>query len=111
MARTGRHQERRQAIFARDGHRCVYCGRVLDARYLSVDHVEPRVKRGDQSPGNLVTACMACNREKGGRAAWDYLADRPVERRNFLRYAVHVWPRLRTAVLEAAPLSRRADSP
>ena len=95
-------QARRQSIFERDGYRCVYCGRVRDAQDLSVDHVEPRVKQGDHSPGNLVTACTACNKEKGGRPAWEYLAERPAERANFLRYATHVWSRLRRAVEEAA---------
>ena len=95
-------RSRRHTILARDGFRCVYCGRVRDAGDLSLDHVEPQVKQGDHSPGNLVTACTACNVEKGGRPAWEYLAQRPVERANFLRYATHVWARLRRAVEEAA---------
>jgi 5-methylcytosine-specific restriction endonuclease McrA len=102
LADSWRHRARRRAIFHRDGYRCVYCGRVFDPRHLSVDHVEPRVKRGDHSAGNLVTACTACNRQKGGRAAWEFLRNRPQERNNFLRHATHVWPRLRRAVAEAA---------
>lgn len=101
---------RRDAIFARDGWRCVYCGQVFDPDQLSIDHVEPRVKQGDHSAGNLVTACATCNRQKGGRAAWQYLADQPEARSNFLRYARHVWPRLRRAVQEAA-VTRPPDSP
>ena len=102
MPQANRHRPRRGAIFDRDGHRCVYCGQVFEARHLTVDHVEPRVKQGDHSPGNLVTACTECNRLKGGRAAWDWLRDRPVERAHFLQLAIHVWPRLRRAVEEAA---------
>ncbi len=93
--------ERAERIFHRDGYRCVYCGRVFPGHDLTVDHVQPRVKQGDQSAGNLVTACVACNVRKGSQAAWAYLRDRPAERENFLRYAVHVWPRLRRAVEEA----------
>ena len=91
---------RRLEVFRRDGFRCVYCAREHDVADLSVDHVEPRRKGGDNSRGNVVTACRACNVEKGGRAAWDYLQDRPEKRANFLRLARHVWPRLRTAVME-----------
>lgn len=40
--------------------------------------------------------------QKGGRAAWEFLARRPVQRKNFLRLAKAVWPRLRQAVIEAA---------
>ncbi len=80
----------------------MYCARVFPERDLTVDHVQPRVKQGDHSPGNLVTACSGCNTLKAGRAAWDFLADRPVERANFLQYAIHAWPRLRRAVEESS---------
>lgn len=103
MQQTARAAARRNHIFARDGFRCVYCGRVLPAARLTVDHVEPRVKRGDHSPGNLVTACIPCNTAKAGRAAWEYLRDRPEERANFLQHARHVWDRLRRAVEEVEP--------
>lgn len=88
-------------IFERDGYRCVYCARVFPDSELTTDHVQPRLKQGDNSPGNLVTACAACNILKGGLPAWQFLRDHPVERENFLRYAIHVWPRLRQAVEEA----------
>jgi 5-methylcytosine-specific restriction endonuclease McrA len=92
----------REEIFARDGYRCVYCGGEFRAGELSLDHVQPRMRGGDHSAGNLVTACRACNALKGSRSAWDFLADRPLERDNFLRLATAVWPRLRRAVVEAA---------
>src|SRR6185436_8643785 len=97
---SGRSANRRSVIFQRDGYRCVYCGEVHREADLTLDHVQPRVKQGDRSPGNLVTACTACNVRKAGLPAWQFLRDRPVERKNFLRYAVHVWPRLRRAIEE-----------
>ena len=92
----------RDRIFRRDGFRCVYCGLQLPAEALSLDHVQPRWRGGDNSPGNLVTSCRADNTRKGSMPAWAWLADLPDERANFLRYAVHVWPRLRRAVEEEA---------
>ena len=92
----------REDVFRRDEHRCVYCGRGAPEVELSVDHVEPRVKGGDRSRGNLVTACVDCNREKGPLPAWRYLEERPEARARFLERAPYVWPRLRTAILEAA---------
>jgi 5-methylcytosine-specific restriction endonuclease McrA len=97
----------RNDVFARDGYRCVYCGRGEPEVVLSVDHVEPRMRGGDNSPGNLVTACTECNLQKGGRAAWAYLQDRSVERGSFLERATYVWPRLRQAVVEAAEKAAR----
>jgi len=94
--------KKRTAIFSRDSHRCVYCGRVFPLEMLTVDHVQPIAKQGDNSPGNLVTACSACNTRKGCRSAWEWLRDNPDERKNFLRLAIHVWPRLRRAVEQAS---------
>jgi 5-methylcytosine-specific restriction endonuclease McrA len=85
---------KRDRIFERDGYRCVYCGECFEASELSVDHVQPRMRGGDHSGGNLVTACTACNTKKGQRSLRDFLAESEVARTNFFRYAVHVWPRL-----------------
>jgi HNH endonuclease len=92
----------RDVIFRRDGFRCVYCGQTFPGEALTLDHVEPRMRGGDRSAGNLVTCCGACNASKGGQAAWAWLANQPDVRANFLKYASKVWPRLRRAVEEAA---------
>ncbi len=95
-------ESRRDTIFRRDAFRCVYCGEVFPPEELTLDHVQPRMRGGDTSGGNVVTACRACNTAKGGQPAWAYLARRPAQRENFLRYATGVWPRLRRAIEEAA---------
>lgn len=92
----------RERIFRRDGLRCVYCAGTFPPEELTLDHVEPRMRGGDHSDGNLVTACRACNTRKASRPAWAFLAGDPVARENFLRLATAVWPRLRRAVEEAA---------
>ena len=92
--------ERKRRILELHEHRCVYCGEQLDAAELTVDHVQPRVKGGDHSRGNLVACCQPCNTEKAGLAAWAFLATRPEQRANFLEYARWIWPRLRRAVEE-----------
>jgi 5-methylcytosine-specific restriction endonuclease McrA len=55
----------RKNILRRDGHRCQYCGRV-DVP-LTVDHVIPRARGGEDSWENLVAACVRCNNKKGDR--------------------------------------------
>jgi hypothetical protein len=92
----------RERIFARDGNRCVYCAGLFSPEQLSLDHVQPRARGGDNSPGNLVTACQGCNTRKGHQPAWAWLAELPDERANFLRFGTAVWARLRRAVEEAA---------
>ena len=90
--------ERKQKVLQRHGFRCVYCGERFEPEELTVDHVQPRVKGGDHSDGNLVACCRGCNAAKGGAPAWAFLAGRPDLRANFLRYARWIWPRLRRAV-------------
>ena len=85
---------KRNQIFERDGYRCVYCGEQFACEELTLDHVQPRVRGGDRSEGNLVTACMGCNTLKGHQRLSRFLHDQPSARRNFFRLAVHVWPRL-----------------
>ncbi|MGH7480663.1 MAG: HNH endonuclease [Longimicrobiales bacterium] len=101
----GNGTSQRDRILRRDGYRCVYCARCLPAEALTLDHVEPRMRGGDRSDGNIVTCCEACNREKGSLPAWAFLAQRPVQRANFMGLAAAVWPRLRRAIEEAARTS------
>lgn len=91
---------KRLEIFARDGHRCVYCGEVRAVEELTVDHVQPRMRGGDSSGGNVVTACAACNARKGGRRLAEFLAAEPTSWANFRQLAVHVWARHLRAVEE-----------
>lgn len=97
----------REHVLRRDDSTCVYCGERFPHEQLTLDHVEPRMRGGDHSPGNLVAACRPCNERKGSLSAWAYLADRPTERENFLRHGKGVWPRLRRAVEESAERARR----
>lgn len=99
-------------MFARDGHRCVYCGQVFEPEALTVDHVQPRVRGGDRSGGNLVTACGGCNTLKGHRRLAEFLTENASARANFREHARHVWPRhLRALEEEMARggLARRRD--
>lgn len=57
----------RHTIFARDEHRCQYCGRRFPVAQLSLDHVIPRSRGGSTSWENVVCACLGCNVKKGGR--------------------------------------------
>jgi hypothetical protein len=91
---------RREAVFARDGYRCAYCGGEFPADALTVDHVQPRARGGDASGGNLVTACGPCNVRKGHRRLAEFLADEPGTAELFFAHAQHVWPRHLRAVAE-----------
>ena len=95
----------RDEIFRRDDYRCVYCGEAFERAALTVDHVQPRVRGGDNSPGNVVTACGGCNTLKGHRRLADFLRAEPVARANFLTLARFVYARHLRALQEE--MSRR----
>lgn len=53
----------RRGVFARDNHRCGYCGAPAD----SIDHVMPRSRGGKNVWENVIAACRACNLRKRDR--------------------------------------------
>jgi 5-methylcytosine-specific restriction endonuclease McrA len=57
----------RANIYARDDHRCQYCGDVFPTADLTFDHVVPVAQGGRKDWDNIVTCCVTCNRRKGGR--------------------------------------------
>ena len=57
----------RANIYARDDHRCQYCGGPFPTAELTFDHVVPVAQGGRKDWGNIVTCCITCNRRKGGR--------------------------------------------
>lgn len=54
----------KQNVYRRDGFKCVYCGSGAN---LTLDHVLPRSRGGDNSWENLVTCCRKCNAKKDDR--------------------------------------------
>jgi len=57
----------RQNIYARDRYRCQYCGKAFPGEELTYDHILPKSRGGRTVWENIVTCCVACNRNKGGR--------------------------------------------
>jgi 5-methylcytosine-specific restriction endonuclease McrA len=55
----------RKNILRRDGHKCQYCG--ASSISLTVDHVIPKSRGGEDSWENLVSACIRCNNRKGSQ--------------------------------------------
>ncbi len=57
----------KRAVFARDNHRCQYCGASAE----NIDHVIPRSKGGPHAWDNVVAACRLCNTAKRDRLLED----------------------------------------
>lgn len=70
-----------RAVYERDGYRCQICNRRclrsamfskadgrIHPRSPTIDHIVPMACGGNHEPGNLQTACHACNSSKGARS-------------------------------------------
>ena len=56
---------RNQALFARDGFLCMYCGQPFSHNRLTRDHIVPLSRSGKDKWENVVAACRRCNQRKG----------------------------------------------
>lgn len=64
----------RRNVFQRDRHTCQYC--AYKGEQLSIDHVIPRSRGGQDTWENVITACIRCNVRKGNRTPKE--ADMPM---------------------------------
>lgn len=61
-------QDKRLAIYLRDGLACAYCGDSVEGgAQLTLDHVRSHNGGGHNDESNLVTACLRCNASKNSR--------------------------------------------
>ncbi|MEX2953502.1 HNH endonuclease [Serratia fonticola] len=56
---------KKSTVLAKTGGRCAYCGVLLSSESLTVDHVLPKHRGGDNSVTNLLACCRPCNTAKG----------------------------------------------
>lgn len=57
-------KERREAVYAKCGGRCGYCGHEITIQTMQIDHIHPKVMGGTDELSNLLPACRACNSYK-----------------------------------------------
>lgn len=60
-----------RALFRRDQHLCLYCGKPFPEHALTRDHIVPTSKGGRDRWSNVVSACRRCNQRKGSRSLED----------------------------------------
>ena len=64
-----------EQLVERDGPACVWCGREVWRRDLTLEHVVPRSRGGHATAENAVLACRACNRRRGSRPVDAYVRE------------------------------------
>jgi 5-methylcytosine-specific restriction endonuclease McrA len=60
-----KYEEKRKVLveklIVRDGLKCVYCGKNLSRHTITIDHIIPLSKNGNNDLNNLCIACKRCN--------------------------------------------------
>lgn len=81
MAFLNRREARRHwraAIKEAWSNCCAYCGKPpIDDASLTIDHVKPKSRGGEDRTSNVIPACRKCNAEKGSEEwiSWYRLQD------------------------------------
>lgn len=65
----------RQSIKEAFGCKCAYCG--VKSEQLTLDHIHPKTKGGEDLATNIVPACQRCNHEKGSNNWKMWFKQRP----------------------------------
>ena len=77
----------RNAIFKRDQFQCQYCSKQLTLNNITIDHVLPKCRGGQNTFTNCVSACKECNLGKGTRTpeeAGMKLTQQPITPKGYL---------------------------
>jgi len=62
----------KEALLAKQGGKCMYCGRKLDPHYAQVDHKTPTSRGGKNSLANRQVLCSRCNTRKGDKTDGEF---------------------------------------
>lgn len=58
----------RESIKEAWANRCAYCGKPpIDDSSLTIDHIKPKCKGGEDRTSNVIPACSPCNSDKGSQ--------------------------------------------
>lgn len=60
-----------RSIFFKDNYTCSYC--LQRGGMLTIDHIQPLSRNGDNSENNLTTSCRSCNMSKGKKTLVEFL--------------------------------------
>lgn len=73
LTRREARQQWRDSIKSAWNNCCAYCGQPpIDDSSLTIDHVKPKSKGGEDRTSNVIPACKECNSRKGSEnwLAW-----------------------------------------
>lgn len=109
LVHPAQHKRALKRATLRDcGRRCVYCASRLEYDLATLDHVIPVARGGTSAPGNLVAACVDCNRLKGNLLPHEFFSRHPWAGANFMAHARAAHRALKRSARRAVSLAYAA---
>jgi hypothetical protein len=62
--------------------KCLYCYKKLDEKNVTIDHIVPISKGGNNCQLNLIPCCVDCNSERGNQEFYKYLKQKSQKFKN-----------------------------
>lgn len=113
MEATSKFVER-EVLYARDRRMCCYCAHTFKYdRQLTIDHVMPKSRGGQNTWQNCVTSCYPCNHAKANRTPQEasmpmlYSPYVPTRAEKFIMRERHIMPSQMEFLLATVPKHSR----
>ena len=82
-AKRGKRKVTKSILYERDEKCCQYCGKPLKKSEVTIDHIIPKSRGGNNSWKNLVVSCTRCNNIKRDRTTEE--AGKPIHRAHLVK--------------------------
>lgn len=92
----------RLSVIARDGLTCIYCGKELPEKEVTMDHILPGSLRGTFNKSNLTVSCIKCNNKRGSKPFFEYIVQFSFSEEKILKYKRFYYNNLKIKVLNIA---------
>jgi len=70
------------------GYVCCYCGKKLNQKTLTLDHIMPRQSGGSNRISNILLACRTCNSTKGANTVGQFIVGEYLAGKEFAPWVI-----------------------
>lgn len=64
----------RRDIYNKYNGHCAYCGKMIEYDDMTIDHINPLSKGGNNDLANTIPSCQLCNNQKADRSIEEFQA-------------------------------------
>ena len=71
-------------IKVHDNEKCLYCNKRLTNKNVTVDHIVPISKGGNNTQVNMIVCCKKCNNERGDMSYKNYMKSKGLDYKKYI---------------------------